>query len=39
MVPLIRLFNAESLMCVSCIYVIAKNNFEAWKEFLNRFLS
>jgi hypothetical protein len=39
MVPLIRLFNAESLMCVSCIYVVAKNNFEAWEEFLNRFLS
>jgi hypothetical protein len=34
-----KTFNAESLMCVSCISVVAKNNFEAWKEFLNRFLS
>jgi hypothetical protein len=36
MVPLIRLLNAEVLMC---IYVETKNNFEEYKEFLDRFLS
>jgi hypothetical protein len=35
MVPLIRLLNAEVLMC---IYVETKNN-EEYKEFLARFLS